>query len=118
MEQTNSHLKEIEKKSSLLENGNEELKKLNQELDSFIYSTAHDLRSPLTSLLGLLNLAKMENSQPDLKTYFEMMESSIHRMEDFISQIVGYSKNKRLEVAAEHVNVYLLISEILKVTAL
>jgi|LakMenEpi03Aug12_release.lakeMendotaPanAssembly.Ray.scaffolds.fasta_scaffold08218_9 signal transduction histidine kinase len=112
IEQTNGQLKEIEKKSSLLEKGNEELKKLNQELDSFIYSTAHDLRSPLTSLLGLLHLAKMESTQPDLKTYFDMMESSIHRMEDFISQIVGYSKNKRLELAPENVNVYLLISEI------
>lgn len=112
MEQTSLQMQEIKTKQRLLKNRNNELKKLNAELDSFIYSTAHDLRSPLTSLLGLLHIAKMESNQDEMGTYFEMMETSIHRMEDFISQIVGYSKNKRLVVVSERIDVYQIIAEI------
>jgi signal transduction histidine kinase len=112
MEQTTVQMKQIKTKQRLVKNRNNELKKLNAELDSFIYSTAHDLRSPLTSLLGLLHIAKMENKQDEIQTYFEMMEASIHRMEDFISQIVGYSKNKRLVVLSERIDIYKMIAEI------
>ena len=112
MTQTNQQMKEIKRKSRLVKRKNGDLKKLNSELDSFIYSTAHDLRSPLTSLLGLLNIMRHDNKQEDIKPYIQMMESSIHRMEDFIGQIVGYSKNKRLEVAIEKIDLYALVSEI------
>lgn len=112
MSQTNGHMKEIKSKSRLLKKRNQDLKKLNHELDSFIYSTAHDLRSPLTSLLGLLNIMNHENKQEDLKPYIQMMQSSIYRMEDFIGQIVGFSKNKRLDLVIEKIDLYSMISEI------
>lgn len=110
--QKNEQMKEIRTKGQLLKKKNKTLKKLNQELDSFVYSTAHDLRSPLSSLLGLLNILKYENKQEDLRPYFQMMEESIHRMEDFIAQIVGYSKNKRLGVTIEKIDLYSLIGDI------
>jgi signal transduction histidine kinase len=109
--QQKEQMKEIRTKGRLLKRKNKILKKLNQELDSFVYSTAHDLRSPLSSLLGLLNILKFENKQEDLSPYFQMMQESIHRMEDFIAQIVGYSKNKRLEVTIEKIDLYSLIGD-------
>lgn len=112
IDEVKNNLKELEKKSGLLRQRNRQLKKLNRELDSFLYSTAHDLRSPLTSLLGLLYLAKKENAEPRLGEYFVMMENSIHRMEEFISQIVGYSKNKRLEVEHEQIDMTVLFREV------
>jgi signal transduction histidine kinase len=112
MGQKNEQVRETRHKGQLLKKKNKALKKLNLELDSFVYSTAHDLRSPLSSLLGLLNIIKFENKQEELKPYFQMMQESIHRMEDFIAQIVGYSKNKRLEVTIERIDFYALIGEI------
>ncbi|HWZ23391.1 MAG TPA: hypothetical protein VNW06_12090, partial [Cytophagaceae bacterium] len=35
---------------------NENLKKINNELDSFVYKASHDMRAPLTSLLGLIEV--------------------------------------------------------------
>jgi signal transduction histidine kinase len=35
---------------------NDELKKINAELDNFVYSVSHDLRSPLLSIKGILSL--------------------------------------------------------------
>jgi signal transduction histidine kinase len=112
MSQTNGQMKEIKLKSLQIRKRNKDLKKLNSELDGFLYSTAHDLRSPLSSLLGLLHIMTHENKQEDLKQYIEMMEGSIHRMEDFIGQIVGYSKNKRLDIVVEKIDPYILISEV------
>ena len=44
----------------LLEDESRELKKANKDLDSLVYSTSHDLRAPLASVLGLLNVARLE----------------------------------------------------------
>lgn len=111
-EQTSAQMNEIEVKSQLLKERNRELKKLNKELDNFLYSTAHDLRSPLTSLLGLINLLHQENQQPNLVPYFEMMQASIHRQEDFIVQIVSYAKNNKLEINPEKLDLRKTISDI------
>lgn len=112
MDQTNEQMREIEDKSKMLKVRNKELNKLNQELDSFLYSTAHDLRSPLTSLLGIVRLMRLENKQEELLPYLEMMQSSIQRQEDFIAQIVNYAKNKKLEIAPEKLDLKKIILEI------
>lgn len=75
---------------------NEELEKINAELDRFIYSTTHDLRAPLSSLLGLIGLAEMEDKKQQYKHHFDLMKVSVNRMDLFIQDIVNYSKNSRL----------------------
>jgi signal transduction histidine kinase len=112
MDQTNDQMREIEDKSKMLKTRNKELSKLNKELDSFLYSTAHDLRSPLTSLLGIVRLMRLENRQEELHPYLDMMQGSIQRQEDFIAQIVNYAKNKKLEIAPEKLDLKKLILEI------
>ncbi len=112
MDQTNEQMREIEDKSEMLKARNMELNKLNEELDSFLYSTAHDLRSPLTSLLGIVRLMRLDNKQEELVPYLDMMKSSIQRQEDFIAQIVNYAKNKKLEIAPERLDLKKIILEI------
>src|SRR6478736_4288975 len=101
IDQRNKQLREIKEQSVLLKSHYDEVDKLNHELDNFLYSTAHDLRSPLASLSGLVRLMKIENKQDDFIPYLEMMKRSIGRQEDFISQIVSYSKNKKLDIHPE-----------------
>jgi signal transduction histidine kinase len=112
MHQTNAQLKEIQSKSKLLKRKNRQLKQLNRELDNFLYSTAHDLRSPLTSLLGLINIMRYDNRQENLVVYFDMMEKSIQRSDAFIAQIVSFSKNKRLLIKPERLDLYQLVEEV------
>src|SRR5690606_2336469 len=54
------------KAEQTLRKQNDELIKINKELDSFVYSVSHNLRAPLMSVLGLVNLAQLENSDPKL----------------------------------------------------
>ena len=84
--------------------GNKQMKKLNQELDRFVYSTSHDLRAPLLSVLGLLQLAENSSSKTEMKKYHEMMQTRVLSLDNFIKDITDYSRNNRLEIVREDVN--------------
>lgn len=100
---------EIEQSAKLLKTQNRELKKLNGELDRFIYSAAHDLKSPLASLSGLVHLAKREINSDKHGHYFERMEHSIVKLESFIKDITDYAKNKRQQLKVEVIDLEKLI---------
>jgi PAS domain S-box-containing protein len=80
---------------------NRELEKTNSELDSFVYSTSHELRSPLMSVLGLINLLEMESENPEQVRYVQMMKESINKLDQILHDIIDYSQNSRFEVDSE-----------------
>lgn len=90
---------------------NDELFKINQELDSIVYSVSHNLRAPLLSVLGILNLAKTEEHPRHtvFDSYLKMMESSVRRLDDTLQEILDYSRNARLEVSAKQISFKTLI---------
>jgi signal transduction histidine kinase len=95
----------------ILRQQNEQLIKINKELDSFVYSVSHDLRSPLSSILGLVNIAKLEGfKDPNmLTTYFEMIERSVLKLDETIKEILDYSRNARGELNMEEVDLERMI---------
>ncbi|MEZ4945913.1 MAG: ATP-binding protein [Cyclobacteriaceae bacterium] len=96
-----------------LRNQNEELIKINEELDSFVYSVSHDLRAPLLSLLGLLNISRMDERprDPIYDQYFDMMEKSITKLDGTLKEILDYSRNARTEVKAVEVDLLHLLKK-------
>lgn len=82
---------------------NQFLTQINNELDMFTYSVSHDLRAPITSLKGLIKLAEMEKKPEVLKEYHTMMHTLISRQDAFIQEIINFSKNKRMEVVNEDI---------------
>lgn len=91
---------------------NTELTKINQELDSFVYSVSHDLRSPLTSILGLVIVAKMDQvaTREAIQNYFEMIEKSVVKLDDTLRKILDYSRNARGELTISEVDISQLIN--------
>jgi PAS domain S-box-containing protein len=73
----------------------EELEKTNYELDHFVYSVSHDLRAPLSSILGLVNVAEMEKG--DKLPFLGMIKGRVNHLDGFIKDILDYSHNARLE---------------------
>ena len=100
-----------EAEAKLLES-NQHLTKANQELDRFVYSASHDLRAPLTSILGLISLAETEEGIKQVQGYLTHMKKSAHRLDDFIKDLIYFSRNARLEVIAEPIDFKDLIEEI------
>lgn len=90
------NITERKKARLILEKQNDELVKTNAELDRFVYSVSHDLRSPLTSILGLLSFIEEESQEPDTLEHAEMIHSSVNRLDEFIKNILSYSRNNRI----------------------
>jgi signal transduction histidine kinase len=91
---------------------NKELRKTNAELDSFVYSVSHDLRAPITSVLGLLNLAKDEKDRETLQKYLDMISKSIAQQDLFIKDILNLSRNSRLKLNKAEINFKEMVDEI------
>ncbi|GAA4779818.1 hypothetical protein GCM10023231_03280 [Olivibacter ginsenosidimutans] len=90
------------------------LQETNRELDSFVYSTSHDLRSPLNSILGLLYLAEDADSIDELRGYLKHMEKNVKILDEFIVEIGMYTQNAKQEVKTERVEVWTLLQEVLE----
>lgn len=88
-----------------LQHQNEELQKTNHELDSFVYSVSHDLRAPLLTILGLVNIAEKDDQAANWPTYLQHIRSSINRLDNFIKEILEYSRNSRTDVEPEQINI-------------
>lgn len=84
---------------------NDLLRKINMELDNFVYSVSHNLRAPLMSVLGLVTIARMEGEKEakSADNLFNMIEHSIHRLDDTLKEILDYSRNARTETAITEV---------------
>lgn len=76
----------------------EELTTRNAELDNFVYKVSHDLRAPLSSILGLVNLAQLPGNQDDPMDYLKIIGSRVNQLDAFISEVLAHSKNLKLEV--------------------
>jgi signal transduction histidine kinase len=95
---------------------NDLLRKINMELDNFVYSVSHNLRAPLMSVLGLVTIARMEDQKEEKPTenLFNMIEHSIHRLDDTLKEILDYSRNARTETAITEVQLEPLFNDSLE----
>lgn len=109
----NYDLTDIRKAEQELITTNNNLKKTNTELDQFVYSTSHNLRAPLTSILGLLELFK-NGEVDDSKQYIRLIEKSIYKLDETIHEIIEYSRNNRVEIAVEPVDFELIANDVLE----
>lgn len=98
-----------QERTKVLERQNYELKKLNEELDRYVYRISHDLRAPLTSVLGLINICKYETDLHQIRNYLELKEKSVLRLDNFIQDMISISKNARLENKYEEIYIQQLI---------
>lgn len=90
---------------------NVELKKINNELDRFVYSASHDLRAPLASIMSLVSLLDEEIDEQEKKEYVKLIDHCAQKMDVFIHDIIDYSRNKNKELDIEKIPLKELIEE-------
>jgi signal transduction histidine kinase len=90
---------------------NSELRKTNEELDNFVYKVSHDLRAPISSILGLVNIAKSDNAVENMLACVDQIEKSATTQDNFIKDIIELTKNARVKPKRQKINFKKLVDE-------
>jgi PAS domain S-box-containing protein len=115
--------RELEDTALLMQEVNEELRlknaelnKINNDLDNFVYTASHDLRSPVVNLEGLVMALKKQQEKPDShdpRALIGMMETSISKLNRTIRDLTEITKaQKGLEEAREKVSIRTVLEDI------
>lgn len=97
-----AHNKADEKKEQLIE----ELTSRNHHLSQFAYITSHNLRAPLSNLIGLIDILNYEHLDEYNKSIVDMFKDSTQKLNETISdltQMLSLKSNKKVKI--EKVNI-------------
>lgn len=91
-----------------------ELEKTNDELNRFIYSISHELRAPLVSVVGIIELVKLEDLYESSGEYWNLIETCANKLEYYIQKTLQYYKNNKSVQENISINFSKLISELIE----
>ena len=98
LEKQNIQLEEsLDVKSKDLLDTNQQLVVQNHELQQFSYTVSHNLRGPVASMLGLINLFHLSRDKDERASIFSLIEKSAHSLETVIhdlNKIIDIRKDK------------------------
>jgi len=93
----------------------EELDKINKQLEKFVYIVSHDLKSPLSSVIMMLELIKNDpyiKANTDISENVGMVYQSSGRLSEMIMALLEYSTTSLAQQAVEEVNTHLMVEEL------
>ena len=109
-----------ERTQQALEHKNNELLKTNLDLDNFIYTASHDLRSPINNIEALMAILKEELKETNCLTettqeVVQRVINSINRFKNTIADLTEISKLQKnfAETSGEIINVQEVYQEIM-----
>ena len=98
--------------SSMLSIKIKELQETNAELDKFTYSVTHDIRGPVVSILGALQILQSLDDVAEMKQLAEMMIQSAEKVKDLITNIHAYYNLKRGNLNIQDIRFDALLKEV------
>lgn len=90
-----------------LEQSNRELRRSNEELDSFASVASHDLAQPLQVAYGYLEMVRTEfgaGLDPTAVSWLEAAAGSLERMRGLVQDILSFARTGNRELAPERVD--------------
>ncbi len=109
--------RENEQRSELLrkiKSQTQELRLKTQEVEEFVYSVSHDLKTPVISILGFIETLKTDSENkfsPESLFYLERMESNTRHVISMIDEVLEYSRIGRFTQERIVVNLSTIINE-------
>lgn len=87
---------------------------MREEMDTFIYHASHELKSPLTTILGAANLLKIDSStEKDLHKYCYFIEDQALRLNNLFKELMHIYTNNHGMILREPIDFQLLLTELL-----
>lgn len=96
-----------------LQAANQELIRMNQVLDTFVYMAAHDLKSPVTNLQVLMQMADIEKGSAKRKELQRMIDLSIKRLNQTINGLLEVISVEGYQYPATEVHFQQILKDIL-----
>ncbi|MCI6190797.1 MAG: HAMP domain-containing histidine kinase [Clostridium sp.] len=89
--------------------------KKEKEMQNLMSGISHDIRTPLTSMQGYLELLKESNDYKEKEKYIDIMEFRLNSLKSILEDLFTHSKlsDNDYKIELEDVNIYLLICKIL-----
>lgn len=106
-----------------LESKNNQLLRINNDLDGFIYTASHDLKAPVSNIEGLIDTLKdtlfsMDPQMDEMQMILAMIDKSILRFKNTIIDLTDISKvQKNLYTDLEELDLKEVIDEVLDTIA-
>jgi PAS domain S-box-containing protein len=91
-----------------------QFEKLTMELDRFIYSASHEIRSPISTMSGVINLMRHDLKGVQAQEYIGYLEQSIEKLEQIVLQLTGHVKNYRNPVEDRYIDFEAMLKEIVE----
>jgi PAS domain S-box-containing protein len=109
-EEIQSHLLELSQT-------NHQLTLINADLDNFIYTASHDLKTPISNIEGLMrllikNLPVNIVEKPDVQKPIQLIEASIERFKKTIVELTDIAKVQKEAEVIEILNIEKVVEEV------
>jgi two-component system sensor histidine kinase/response regulator len=98
--------------NSMVSIKNDELQKAYNELNKFAYSVSHDIRGPLSGILGAINLASEIDDVEDMKEMLFLMEKSVKKLDAYVLSMHDYYSLQRGELKITEIDFNKVIDEL------
>lgn len=109
--ETISKVEALEREAKAQRDRTEIIENKNAELDSFFYRVSHDLKGPISSLLGLHNLIKMEVQDEKAQYYFDLYQSQITRINNIVMDLIHLTRMGHQEESKVKIDFATLMDE-------
>ena len=85
---------ELQVNQKELRKKNDQLLRINADLDNFVYTASHDLKAPISNIEGLVETLKIDfpMQNDDVTNLFEMIEHSILRFKNTIYDLANVAR--------------------------
>ncbi len=109
---------EIKQHMDELSQTNHKLKLTNADLDNFVYTASHDLKTPISNIEGLMKLLTRNISEDNLKNEdvhkpISLIEASIDRFKNTILELTNIARLQKDEDLAPTSNIPPVVEEVL-----
>jgi len=101
----------LEHETRLQKQKNAIIEQKNEELDSFFYRVSHDLKGPISSLLGLYDLAQTDVSDRTSLKFFDLYHGQVMRINNIIMGLINLTEIKNTKQLKAKIDFHKLVDE-------
>jgi signal transduction histidine kinase len=113
-EELTAAIEELVNKNNSLTDALIQLQKRNKELDLLLYRASHDLKTPVSSIQGLINLMESELTTPEQKQLLEFIEQKTSQMNDVLKSMTMLAQASFEKIQPEKVNLRAITDQVMK----